>query len=268
MSNLTASKQSQPSKAQKNALKNVTDSETYETIEYNVFEFDNKNRPIEAAKVNFFVEKFKEGKFYLKDFPAVINESFVVLDGQHRIKAAEICKLPVFFKVSEILQLEDVPGLQLNAGWSSADYLNSYAEQGNKDYKIMKYFVKKYKLGPSASAALLADRVTSGFGLKRLGFETGEFKVANLKKAELYAQRIWDFEPYIRKSFRTTTFVRAFCSMMENEKYDHEVMMEKMMKFGTLLRPHVDSKGYLENLQDVYNYHTAGKSKVMFVTLN
>jgi hypothetical protein len=258
---------SKQTKAQKSALKNISDSETYETLEYKVFEFDNRNRPINPAKVNFFVEQFKKGKFYLKDFPAVINDSFVVLDGQHRIKAAEILKLPVFFKISEELEIQDVPELQLNAGWSSMDYLNAYAQQGNKDYKILKSFVELYKLGVSATASLLADKM-SNFGLKSLGFQTGQFKVTNFKKAELYCKRIWEFEPYVKKNFRGTTFVRALCTMMDNEKYDHELMMEKMMKFGTLLRPQVSSKGYLENLQDIYNYHTPSKAKVMFMTLD
>lgn len=136
----------------------LKDTEVIETREYNVFILDKLNRPISDDKVNFFVRQFKADHFFMKEFPAIVDNNFVILDGQHRFEAVKRLSLPFYFRVSDTLTIDDVTNIQVNAGWSPADYLHSYVQQGKMPYIITHRFVERYEIPVSTAVRILSPQ--------------------------------------------------------------------------------------------------------------
>src|ERR1035437_11165787 len=73
-------------------------TEVLETYKYEQFIRDDKNRPIHEEKVHFFMKQFKLGKFFMKEFPIIVDNQFLILDGQHRYEALKRLELPLYFR--------------------------------------------------------------------------------------------------------------------------------------------------------------------------
>lgn len=248
-------------KAKSHKGKVVENAELYETTEYGVFVLDHKNRPINEGKVHSFMKDFKTGKFFMKEFPAIVDDNFVVLDGQHRYEACRRLSLPFFFRFSHELTLYNVVDVQVNAGWTTNDYLHAFVKQDKMDYIILQRFVKRYNMPVSLAVLVLEGRRLS---LGKAGFYDGTFLIKNEEKGHKRAQVIQDVGALTKRLHKDKAFGLAMIDIMNSPEYDHERMMEQMGKYHTLMQRHVNTENYIRNLEEVYNYRLQGKNKVRF----
>jgi len=239
----------------------VQNSELYETTEYGVFTLDSKNRPINEGKVHSFMNYFKTGKFFMKEFPAIVDENFIILDGQHRYEACRRLSLPFFFRLSHELTLDNVVDVQVNAGWTTNDYLHAFVKQGNQDYIVLQRFVKRYNMPASLAVLLLEGRRVS---LGKAGFYDVTFAIKNEEKGHKRAQAIQEIGALTKQLHKDKSFGLAMIDIMNNPEYDHKRMMDQMTKYHTLMQRHVSSQNYIRNLEEVYNYRLQEKNRVRF----
>ncbi len=242
-------------------------SEVYETYEYNVFTLDVRNRPISGDKVNQFVKDFKGGKNFMKEFPGIVDDNFIILDGQHRFMACRNLGLPFYFRVADKLTIDNVADVQLNAGWSTMDYIHAFVNQKNPDYIIVHRFIKKYKMPPTTTVMLLSGKYEdSGSGLRKTGFYEGLFKVRSEDWAHKVAEAAGEFG---RLGFRTPYnrgFISALSKVMKTEGYSEVQMYEQMKSYGAnLLRPQINTELYIRNLEELYNYKRSEKNRLRFL---
>lgn len=252
----------------------VKGSEVYETHEY-LFKLDVRNRPIDDDKVKRFMKMFNAGKYFMKDFPAVIDpNTWVILDGQHRYEACRRLGIPFHYKWADSnFTIDNVVVVQSNSGWSSHDFMHSYIKQGNQNYVEVARFAKRYNVSISIAVLLLTSvnskgELTSsrGPGLKRTGFYDGNLEVKNINAAFRIADRLED----IGKSgccpfYRSDRFISAFVAVTNHPQYDHATMMHKVTQFGaSLLKPQTNTENYLRMLETVYNYKAREENKLRF----
>ena len=263
MATATATKPTLTKEQKKFSPTTLTDTELMETKEYNVFVLDNRNRPIDADKVNSFVKRFKEGKFYLKEFPGVVDDNFIILDGQHRFVACQKLGLPFYFRFADKLTIDNVTEVQLNAGWKTKEYLHSHVKQNDQNYIILQRFVNKHQLNISTSANLLNGQIRGS--LKKNGFYTGTFVVKFESEAHQIAEAATDFFEAGFKNARSATFVTALAKIIKHPEYSHKRMMGKMKDFGGLLKNQTTIDLFVRNLELLYNYKAAEASRVRFI---
>lgn len=251
----------------KQFFEKVSGTETLKSTTYSKFKFDSRNRPVDERRVAQFVKDFNKGNFFMEEFPAVVTTNFVVLDGQHRLKACEQAGQPFYFRFAKDLEINHVTGIQKNAGWKTADYLHSYVQQGNQNYIILQKFVEKYKFSIGVALSILRGKVSNetGGGLMTSGFYTGNFKVVDEEKAHKWAKiinEIGELCPHIKSD-------RSFCGAMSivlmHPDYSHKRMVEHMTNYNVLMKRQLKTSEYVKNLEEVYNYRMMSKNKVRFI---
>jgi hypothetical protein len=139
------------------------------TRNYSKFLFSKQNREINLKTVASIKESMKEFGF-IPGRPILINQSGIIIDGQHRFLAAKDLGIDVEFEIIEgdsIKKMIKLNSTQTN--WSLGDYVNSYASQNIDCYRKLLKFQEKYDLSLSASISLLF-----GAGVKSAVIKKGE----------------------------------------------------------------------------------------------
>ena len=145
------------------------------TTDYKIFKKIDSNRDIERSHLNRLIRGI-EGKNLLYLFPIVVNKSMEIVDGQHRLKAAEELKLPIFYIVDNNITKADIAMVNSNRkSWSMRNYIEFYARDGRREFKRLKELID---CGFTRSvAARLMDavsvRYTDGGGKFSRGIKSG-----------------------------------------------------------------------------------------------
>lgn len=122
-----------------------------------------------------------------------------VIDGQHRLKAAEYLSIPVYADILEgdnysFKELVDLVATYNNQSvrWSLKDYVSAWHMYGKSDYSVLEGIQKKYGFSHSVLAVLLSGSISSGSGRVTDNVRKGKFKVKakkeTLKTLELVTQ--------------------------------------------------------------------------------
>ena len=239
----------------------IKGSETHTTNDYSIFKFSLKNRPVQEFRVKHWKHEFSNGRFFLKTFPITITRDFFITDGQHRYAACKALGLPIYYKFSDELTLNNVADVQMNSKWTTSEVVHSKIQQGNKEYAVLKEFADAHDVTiPIAVLLIGEDRRDS----KKINlFATGNFKAKNIVRGNEIAKlmpalKACGFKPYMERNF-----VQALIDIYG--QYDTERMIEKIEQWGaSILRKQTKIEYYVNNLEQIYSYHSAGKNKVYF----
>lgn len=132
-----------------------------ETKDYNIFDFSECNRPISHANlVNIIASIQKIG--YSIGHPVTVrpyNNRFVVIDGQHRIKACEKLDIPVPYVIENKNKKEGEEAMVMlnnaQAVWTTDQWISHYAIRGFKNYITLLDFKSKFNVGGTSNLLAL-----------------------------------------------------------------------------------------------------------------
>src|ERR1700692_632576 len=117
------------------------------TTDYSIFKFRDDNREkISELHVIRLLESIKK-KNLLDLRPITVNSKMEVMDGQHRLLAAERLNTPIFYEIREELDSKDIVILNVSKSWNNYDFLNFHLKSNNSNYIKLKEFMKKYDIG-------------------------------------------------------------------------------------------------------------------------
>lgn len=125
------------------------------TKNYSMFKFSGSNRGIKSASVAKLKASMQEYGF-ITGRPILCTKEGVIIDGQHRLKAAEELGIEVDYEITDGDTMKKM--IELNAtqtNWALVDYINSYAAQNIDCYRKLLKFQEKYKLGMSNNILIL-----------------------------------------------------------------------------------------------------------------
>jgi hypothetical protein len=236
--------------------------QVHNTTFYERFKFVQANRPIVQKKLDKMIEAIKH-KNFLPYFPIVVSPKFEVLEGQHRLKAAEYLRLPIYYMISNEMGVEDVSDInEVQDAWKTSDHLNFQCEQGNKDYLTLRSFMAKWSYVPIRVAInLTMSRSGNANDAVTATFKRGEYVCSSLEFAEQVAAATFDFAKWF-KHFRQQSFIFAIAKCMRNPNYDHKRMMQKMEYLSTRLVRCSRMEEYLEKLEEIYNHKVTASNRV------
>ncbi len=230
----------------------------YVTSNYAQFKLDTRNRPINPAKLERLYDSINERNL-LADNPILVTLGFSVLDGQHRLKAAESLGVPIYYQFASDTTIDDVPLLNnRRAGWRSADYLSAWCERGNEDYIRLRDFTKRYPWLPIKYAAELCS-----YGDKSTltqDFVDGRYECNDVEFGDKVAQALLDFKAIGFSHWRSRIFIYAVRALVSNSDYDHSLMLKRLRTNSRKLRPAVDTDAYFEMFDEIYNFKARGNA--------
>lgn len=233
------------------------------TSNLSMFKFSEANRvydtPESKNRIRRIAESMKSDG--LLPHPIVVTSKMIVVDGQHRVKAAEIAGKGVYYLVDDTIA--NTAKSIFNAAkkynrdakvWSKADYIHGLSVQGNENYKILEEFSKKYPMfSLTERLYLLMNTGTKSVG--KHDFADGKFKIENLQKAEEWANNLLRVRPFFEKGYNKSNFVRTMLTILEKKQdFNFDEFIRKLELRPGSIYLCGDKRSYASMIEDIYNY--------------
>ena len=242
---------------------NVTEMKIYKTKEYGMFLIIPGNREINRFDVQRLAEKISH-RDKLNVNPIIVNEHFGIVDGQHRLEAAKMQEVFIYYMIDKDATLEDVQMLNTFVRpWSLPHYLSCYIQGGGErayHYQKLSEFVASYGLSPSRSASLLMGiNSVSNKGMYSI-IKQGDFRVRDEEKAKEIARELIALQEMSKGSVaRSRIFIAALSAM--RKIVDINEMIILMRKNRKMLSQQSTITGYKEHLEEIWN--SMNKNKII-----
>ena len=173
----------------------------------------------------------------------VITNKGYIVDGQHRVKAAEDAGKGIYYIIDESVS-NTSKGI-FNAAkkynrtakvWSKEDYINGLSTMGNEHYITLENFRKEYPMFSLTEALMFLANSGTKYP-KKIDFADGKFKVNNLELAREMANNLLKLKEYFPKGYNQSNFVRTMITIMDKKKefdfkrFYHKVQLRPGMIF-------------------------------------
>jgi hypothetical protein len=190
-------------------------NEILQTKDYSMFKFRDDNRGIRPNKVNcLYKDMLVNG--WTNGSNVTINERCEIIDGQHRVLAAQKANVPVNYQMVRKAGFNTIRSLNTKgSNWNIIDHLHGYVTDGNMNYILLDRFMKNFPdFRPTECMMLVKNSMSSA---ERGEFESGEFVVKDMKKAYAWGHQIMQLKPYFENGYNKAIFVRALIKIFLNK---------------------------------------------------
>ena len=245
------------------------DNKIHKTTDYGQFKFIEGNRPIDPKHVKKLVKSMRKGHVPM---PIVVSEKniifpcLVVNDGQHRLKAAEICGYPVYYMIVPAMSLEQIRDInQVDKKWTNDDYLHSNVvaeKDATGPYHTFDWFKRKYGFTFQANIDLLCNiplgRTSQGI------FRDGNITIDNLHDAIEKADFLTSLKFYT-PLYKRERFVMGMVMVMRQPIWDAKRFMRQVDKYaGELQQTKRTAALYVEVFNFIFNRGVSSHEKAYF----
>lgn len=156
--------------------------EIVKTTNYNDFKVIMSNREVDKRHVKKLAASIRR-KNLLFVRPLIVNSRMEVIDGQHRLAAAQQIKAPVYYIKCDGLTKEDIAALNTaQKNWTRLDFINFYAIEGQPQFRELARLINKY------SALKVSFILTIVGDCKKL--RQGQLRLNNLEYAHSLCRKI------------------------------------------------------------------------------
>ncbi len=225
------------------------------TKDYSLFIFREDNREkIDKFHVKKIYESIKSRNL-LELRPIIVNEKMEIIDGQHRVLAAKMLDVEVYYHIEKKLDAEDIIRMNVSKSWSISDYLNFYCHHGYEEYKKFAEFSKKQGLKTKTSLGLALGKAHMGFK----EFIEGKFKFEE-ESLNVDIDVCWETIHYIRKVngyspyTNSTRFWAALLKLVVHHDFDRKKWLTNMKKMVGNFSVKAKADEYLKIFQHIYNW--------------
>lgn len=225
------------------------------TKNYNCFKYIVSNREINHAHVNRLVKSIKNNNL-LHLNPVIVNTKMEVIDGQHRIAAAEILGVEIYFQVDEMVSKKDLSDLNsVKKNWSTVDYINYWTIEKAKGFDELSKFLSVYPNLPPSTALMLL----SADGSRDINaLKNGTIDTSNKEEATKIAEIIKKFRNIIDFAY-DRNFILSINKVIKTGKYDQEVMDKRLESNARALVKCATIKQYIDLIEEIYNKNSHNK---------
>lgn len=193
--------------------------------------------------------------------PIIVNEKMEIIDGQHRVKAAEFLGFPVYYNIIESYGLKQVQYLNANSkNWTIEDYINSYCDTGSESYKIYKEFKEYYKL-PNKVCLTLLSGGDAGSSIKKL--YDGNLVIHDVKRAARIAENILSLKGVV-DVWDKVSFMLAIHTLDKKGVFKFSEFVGKLSKCHNKLRACTNVSDYIIQIEEIYNYKRREKVNLRY----
>lgn len=234
------------------------------TRDYEMFRFRDDNREkIDQAHVRRLIESIK-ARNLLDLRPILVNEMMEVIDGQHRLLAAKMLGVEVYYQKEKKLGANEVMLMNTAKAWTCGDYLNFYCKNGYKEYQKLQNFMKKHNLN-----LRVALNICMGAGkYSYSSYKNGEFQFED-QQLDKELEVCWDTIDFIKKmnGFSAYTsssrFWRAMIKLTTHYNFDAMKWRANLQKMVERFTSKATTDDYCRLMMDVYNWRNNDKISLL-----
>lgn len=133
------------------------------TTDYGMFKSIHSNRDIDRNHLRRLTKAIQT-KNLLYLFPIVVNKHMEVVDGQHRLKVAEILGVPIYYLIDNDITKADIAMVNNNRkAWGALNFIDFYAKEGVKEFKKLKKLLDEYDITIMTGVRLMDGNSLSYF---------------------------------------------------------------------------------------------------------
>ena len=227
------------------------------SVEYNKFASIIGNRNLNMNKIDKICNDVSGGFNMLEYYPIIVyvdNDLFKIIDGQHRFEVSKRTENPVYFIICNNITLKQIAILNSRGEkWKATDFLNCYIKLGIKDYQDVRSLMASHHINIKLAIDLLMDFKHHGGQPSSEAFQDGNFKSNYMKETielldlinSVFGRYKFCFDRYL---------VGAVLKLQSIGKVDFEELKSKIDMAPMMIDKQGDLKGYLNNIERVYNY--------------
>ena len=239
-------------------------TKVYSTSDYKLFKKLKGNRNVLDARKRLLISSIKE-RGWIRN-PIVCNEKMEIIDGQGRFEALKELHMPIEFVISPGATIQDCISLNIKQkNWSNQDYIDSYAENGVREFVVLNAIIKRYTvLNVSTICVICGNVSTVGAGMAN-PIKNGTFQFfdeENLHDRLNFAVECLKIIQSGNGRERTWATALKFiysCRLIDNAKF-----LTQLSKRRAFISPIANTRQALEVFEKIYNYGT--RRKVYFVS--
>jgi len=235
-----------------------------QTTDYSIFKFLEGNRPLDKShlrKLKLSIEKNN----HLNLHPIIVNQSYEIIDGQHRLQVAKELNFPIFFIRS--LEISDDHLIHCNVNqklFEVENYIDFFAiKEKNPEYILLKSMLKSSGLKPKALLTLLLGIVNTSL-LEFL--KTGKFKFPKDQEPLEILDLYYDFSAYVRDKrikppsmFTNFNFTKSLRWLYKTSGFSKELLFKKLDNRWFDLKPQRTAEEWYQLLISIYNFKNHSK---------
>lgn len=219
------------------------------TDQYSLFKIVHSNRPVDDTHVKKLMAAI-EKKNLLHLNPIVVNGNMEVIDGQHRLKAAKMLRVPIYYMIDKDINHGDISSLNSNKkNWKMMDYVNFYAKEGRKDFQ---QFLDLCNLYPEFNPSWMQSLCSKTGTRKGTTIKKGDIDIHNIDNARVWVSYLKDFTRYIPTVY-STRFIEGSVAFFTSVQYDHPKMLQAIAANLDMIEPKAVSSDYTKMLKKIYN---------------
>ncbi len=230
------------------------------TTDYKLFKQIVSNRETDPAHVRKLIKSISRTNL-LHLNPIIVTENMEVVDGQHRLEAAEILGVPVYYVVDGAVSKDTISQLNsVKKNWGILDYINYWTINKAPGFDKLSSFISEH---PYIQTSTVLNLLSSDGSRNTNALRDGQVNVDNYSEAQVLVGYLRDFRNMIDHAF-SRNFVLAFNQVVRTGKYDHVRMMQKLDTQSRSLVKCINVKQYVALLEEIYNFRSHDQNKVSF----
>lgn len=241
---------------------NETAYPVYVTTNYEIFKRLKGNRDIPESRISKIVNSIQNVGWVRN--PIVVNENMEVIDGQGRLTALQRLGMPVEYIISNGAGTKECIFMNMHmVNWSQADFIKSYAEQGNINYQRLLSLMEKYVDGNLHIICTALFKVSKP---KHKDIKEGTLHIS--EEQYLVATERLKYVHPIMKRLNSKRLPGSIIKLMQTliyyydfEEVDKARLRKKVEKYIYNANPWVDCFDCEKEVETVYNYHTILEDK-------
>ena len=235
------------------------------TTDYSKFKLMPDNRDVDKKHVaDLIINIRRRGQLQ----PILINEKWEVLDGQGRLKACKLLEIPVMYLLSYKTTIKDVILINTTQkSWVNLDYLKCFSHENHwnhLEYRKINKFKKDYPLKYDVIIFLLSGKfLNSSSGNYMKEFQLGNFKVADLEKAQKYGARLLKIKAFAPRLIGIGKFVKAFFTVANKcADFSYTVAYKQLEKNFSMFERATNQDDWNKVMVRVYNHGLKSKPRI------
>lgn len=245
------------------------DNYVRKTTNYSKFKILKGNREIDHH------ERIKKSMEEKALFTAIyVNENLEILEGQNRFFALKELGLPIRYIIIEGYGIEEARRYNMDAkNWTKLDYVKSFADEGHPEYTKIIEFKKEFPdFEMPCIEYLLRLSMNNDYNSKNINsfnsIKKGQFIIKDYERSRKVANMIMAYKPFCqgmaKPYYKRKEFVSAIIKLNRLSEFDNDVIIQKLTEYPTMLKPCLNNKEYIEQLEYIFNFRRRG-GKVRFV---
>jgi hypothetical protein len=228
------------------------------TTDYSIFKDFSSNREVDPKHVKKLVRAIAKRNL-LKVNPIVCDEFMRVIDGQHRLEAAKILGVEIFY-ITDNINRGDISMLNSNQkNWTAMDYINFYTvEKVNSFIQLSSLINNNPKMAISALITLSSSEGKRDI----IELKEGHLDIEEIESAKEICAICNDLFARFEADFvYDSRFPLALGKTIKCEGFKMELLIGKIEAAPrSFVRCHT-KRQYLEMIEEIYNRNLS-KNKI------